>query len=76
VRLFGLCGTREMILYLINQKHLHYCRSFPWLPTGSVRGHIFNKRSIVIDSGCNRLETVARDLFNRCGWWSHKRIAS
>jgi hypothetical protein len=25
-------------------------------------------------SGCNRLETVARDLFNRCGWRFDKRI--
>jgi hypothetical protein len=45
VQLFGLCGTREMILYLTNQKHLHSCRLFPWLPTGSVRGSISNKRS-------------------------------
>jgi hypothetical protein len=29
-----------------------------------------------MDSTCNRLETVARDLFSRCGWLLHKRICS
>jgi hypothetical protein len=24
-----------------------------------------------MDSECNRMETVARDLFNRCGWSLH-----
>jgi hypothetical protein len=28
-----------------------------------------------MDSGCNRLETVAQDLFNRCGWRSLNRIS-
>jgi hypothetical protein len=27
-----------------------------------------------MDSGCNRVETVARDLFSWCGWRSHKRL--
>jgi hypothetical protein len=27
-----------------------------------------------MDSRCNRLEMVARDLFSRCGWRSHNRI--
>jgi hypothetical protein len=34
------------------------------------------EQQVVMDSECNRLETVARDLFNWCGWRSHKRIAS
>jgi hypothetical protein len=29
-----------------------------------------------MDSGCNRLETVARDLFSRCGWRLHNRISN
>jgi hypothetical protein len=34
------------------------------------------EQQAVMDSRCNHLETVARDLFNRCGWRSHKRISS
>jgi hypothetical protein len=29
-----------------------------------------------MDSGCNRLEMAARDLFSRCGWRSHNRISN
>jgi hypothetical protein len=34
------------------------------------------EQQVVMDSGCNRLEMVARDLFKWCGWRSHKRISS
>jgi hypothetical protein len=27
-----------------------------------------------MDIGCNRLATIARDLFNRCGWRSERRL--
>jgi hypothetical protein len=27
-----------------------------------------------MDSGCNRLEMVAQDLFNWCDWWPLNRI--
>ena len=29
----------------------------------------------VMDSGCNTLEMVAKDLYSRCGWRLHRRIA-
>jgi hypothetical protein len=28
----------------------------------------------LMDSGCNRLEMAAQDLFNRCGWRHHTRL--
>jgi hypothetical protein len=29
-----------------------------------------------MDTGCNRLGTVARDFYSRCGWWPDWRITS
>jgi hypothetical protein len=29
-----------------------------------------------MDIGCNRLETVARDFYSRCGWHTERRITS
>jgi hypothetical protein len=34
------------------------------------------EQQVAMDSECNHLEMVARDLFDRCGWQSHKRISS
>jgi hypothetical protein len=46
----------------------HWIRTWSYLQQEEQRAKM--------DSGCNRLEMVARDLFNRCGWRSHRRIAA
>jgi hypothetical protein len=46
------------------------------VPTCQCTGHVSRRRSLRQDmaSGCNRLEMIARYLFNRCGWRHVSRI--
>ena len=45
----------------------HWIRSWSFLQPVELRQ--------VLDSGCTRLETVAKDFYNRSGWCFEKRIA-
>jgi hypothetical protein len=55
---------------LANQRNHPFCRLFPWLRIGSVCGPFLQpvEERHAIDSGCNRLEMVARDIYNQYGW--------
>jgi hypothetical protein len=56
---------------LINFWQVIY-RATSWIRTWPLLSHAEAKEHMAI--GCNRWETVARDIYNRFGWWSNNRL--
>jgi hypothetical protein len=56
-----------MIIFLTERNKIHLCRLSHWPRIGSVCGPSYNQRTSAseVDFGCNRLELVARDLYNQ-----------
>jgi hypothetical protein len=55
--------------------HIHWCMQWThWIHTWSYLQPL--EQCDAMDSGCNRLETVARNLFNQYGWRRDFRIMS
>jgi hypothetical protein len=75
--LWALWNTRNDVVFNKPKKHTcmqvipmttHWIRLWSYLQPEEKRGDM--------DSGCNRMETVTRDLFNRCGWRQRFRIST
>ena len=78
----GVCAVLWTIwnkrndLVFNKQKCISFLQVIPlathWIRTWSYLQPVDMRK--VMDSGCNILETVAKDLYNLCGWRLHRRL--